>query len=259
MFKTDLTNEEVSEAANKLIKNNTCNFYELKLENILDNIDLTNNCIYCNDVIKDKIIIDTNNIKVGYFCTITCKHIYYSIIRTIFNLPIHKIINFIPFFLLSEESKIKYKNIKNIINYYNYDDISIFSKYKDNNNIYTEFKLLINNKFIYLQESFEYISKSNNCIYCYSTNINDKIILEHNNGIIKGFCSIVCRDSISKQIYNTIMPIYKFSAYLVPFELIKNKKEFLNNINHIKNIDNLYGGYCHLTNNKTKVELFITN
>lgn len=223
MFKTDITDEEVSEAANKLIKNYICNFYELKIEKIFKIINYSNICIYCGDH-ADKYIIDTNSLKIGYFCTKICKYIYYSIISSIFNLPSIYIINFIPYFLLTEESKIKYKNIKNKIK--KYDNLSILSVYGDNN-IISEFILLKDSKFIKYNEVFTYISTSKNCLYCMNDNINDNIILEYKNGIIKGFCSNICRDSISKQIFNTLLPIYKYNSYIAPFELIEDKKEFL--------------------------------
>ncbi|CCU55958.1 VLTF-2 late transcription factor 2 [Choristoneura rosaceana entomopoxvirus 'L'] len=261
MFKTDLTDDEVSEAANKLIKNYICNFYEIQAEHIFEIIDFDNKCIYCDDDVDiiDNIIIDTNNIKIGYFCSKLCKSIYYSIIKSTFNLHIDNIINFIPYFLLSDKSKKKYKNIKNIINNYEYDNLSVLSKYKKNNIIYCNFILLINNKFINFNEYFDYISDYKNCIYCNSSSINNNIILEHKTGIINGFCSKLCRDSISKQIYTTLFPIYKYNAYLIPFELIKNKKDFLNCIESVKNNDNLYGGYYPLNNTKIKIELFTTN
>ncbi|CCU56270.1 VLTF-2 late transcription factor 2 [Mythimna separata entomopoxvirus 'L'] len=256
MFKTDITDEEVAESAKRLIKNYICNFYKIEVEKTIEIIEYKNKCIYCGDH-ADEITINNNNINIGYFCSDLCKTIYYSIIRTIFNLPITNVINFIPYYLLCENSKNNYKKLKDKISKHSCINISIFSEYK-NNNIKCDFIILTNEGYIKYNVNFNHITDSNLCIYCNIQDINDDIYIKHINGIIKGFCSKLCRDSISKQIYTTILPIYKYNSYLIPYELVKDKEEFISYINHVKNNDNLYGGYYPLLYNKSKIELFTT-
>ncbi|BAO49453.1 putative late transcription factor VLTF-2 [Alphaentomopoxvirus acuprea] len=256
-YKTDFTEKEKIDAAYKLIKNYKSKFYECKYENNISILSDSNECLYCKTHHTKHISIITNISSMGYFCSELCKMIFYSIVQFIFNLPVIYMVVFIPYYLLDNFSKKKFQNIKTEIEKYNYKKIIISSKFY-NKYLITNIKLLSCDYEINLKYNFNYITSSSTCLYCTSDIINNNIILETKFNNITGFCSMICSNSICKQIYTTLIPKYKYNNYLIPYELIRNKNHINKIINNLRYELNLYGGYITHDKYNYKIEFFIT-
>lgn len=256
-YKTDISDVEVSKAALNLIKNYKSSFYEIKYENNVEIVETTERCLYCDSKAEFNYKIKTNFLLIGSFCSKLCRSIYYSIISSIFNLPVIEIINFIPYTLLSLESKNKYQDIKVKISNTKYKYLNFLTKY-ENDNLYSDIKLIISeNEFLKFNNlHFKYITTNTICFYCHYPVINSDLILDTKYGIIKGFCSQICKDSISKQIYRSLIPKFKYISYIFPFELFENKEEISRIIDKLRNETNLYGGISSYFYKYIKLEFF---
>jgi hypothetical protein len=256
-YKTDITDKEVSDAANKLIKNYKSNHCEILYENDFELINDSKHCLYCNVYHDEKKTIITDNFTIGYFCSNFCKSIYYFLLSQIFNLPliITEIMHFIPFNLLSKKSKIHFHKIKNQISQYDYIKINNVIEY-NSNYIICNMKIITNDDIINKNIKFEYIENSNTCIFCNSDTIDINLILETKFSNITGFCSYICMDSICKQLYSTLLPELKYNSYIIPLQLVRDKDKLINVINKIKN-KNLLGGMVTCYKNIIKIELFV--
>ncbi|AAC97694.1 ORF MSV187 putative late transcription factor VLTF-2 homolog (vaccinia A1L), similar to SW:P33814 [Melanoplus sanguinipes entomopoxvirus] len=258
-YKTDFTKQEISEAALNLIKDLKSMFYEIHYIANQAIINDSIKCIYCNDECYNGNVfnIKENSINIGYFCSNICRDIFYSIIQFIFNIPPNKV-NFIPFQLLNDNSKEDYNVIKKIFKNIDYKNLILFSKY-NNEQIISNFKIILkNNKIWHFTYKFNFETKINKCLNCGSEEVDKDIILLTKYKTLQGFCSVICKDNICKQVYYTLIPKYKYLTYSVPTQLLKNV-DVKTMINKLKNKSNVYGGYTTYDSKNIKLEYFTPN
>lgn len=261
--------EEIQEALYDLIKEKSQNNYIIKFD---ENIDLSNNidiCWFCkNDITNHtgvQIIIEYYN-KIGIFCSIICKDIFFSNIKHIFNFTQETKCYFPPLNLLTDSSKQKYKKfIKKLCfdydmvkiryeviakSYLNikflfiYDFNIICSKklklktilyYNYGNNIYNFINNSCNN--ININKEIDFLI-SKTCLYCELDSAKKYIIKLNNNYICGYVCSYFCYIAFINNSYPHLPYLYK-SFHQIPPAIFFEDQSIIEKYKSIENQNKL--------------------
>jgi len=258
-YTTDYSNIDKNKAIKQLIDSYGLDYFYNIINITLPIIEKSKYCLYCHTSIRNnEVIFNQDNIRIGSFCSVICCNIYRSMIRNIAGFHDDNYFIFVPFNILTEDSKIVFYNIiseaAKITNY----DIMRFYTYMVKTTLHVTIYFLLD---FTVCKNFNFKLDITNistcCLYCDKEYQSNCINLTCKDIIFDTFCSIICKYSFSSIIGSSLLPLNTYNFRICPINMISNYNIFKKAIKPYINSNNMYM-YCnYVYNNQLELSVYI--